>query len=51
MLSEQDSEVLKTVEGKQALQKSAIERLDEVVAKYHKNERILDVLITRLVMQ
>lgn len=51
LLSEQDSEVLKTVEGKQALQKSAIERLDEIVAKYHKNERILDVLITRLVMQ
>lgn len=51
LLSEQDSEVLKTVEGKQALQKSAMERVDEVVAKYHRNERILDVLITRLVMQ
>lgn len=51
LLSEQDSEVLKTVEGKRALQQSAIERVDEVVAKYHKNERILDVLITRLVMQ
>lgn len=51
LLSEQDSEVLKTVEGKQALQKTAMERIDEVVAKYHRNERILDVLITRLVMQ
>ncbi len=51
LLSEQDSEVLKTVEGKQALQQSAIERIDEVVAKYHRNERIVDVLITRLVMQ
>ena len=51
LLSEQDSEVLKTVEGKKALQKTAMERIDEVVAKYHRNERILDVLITRLVMQ
>lgn len=51
LLSEQDSEVLKTVEGKRALQQSAIARIDEVVAKYHRNERILDVLITRLVMQ
>ena len=51
ILDDHDSEVLKTIEGKQALQKSAIERLDEIVAKYHKNERILDVLITRLVMQ
>ena len=51
LLSQQDSEVLKTVEGKKALQKTAMERIDEVVAKYHRNERILDVLITRLVMQ
>ncbi len=51
MLSTQDSEVLKTVEGKQALQKSATQHIDELVGKYYRNERILDVLITRLVMQ
>ncbi len=51
LLSEQNSEVLNTVEGKQALQKSAMARIDEVVGKYYRNERILDVLITRLVMQ
>ena len=51
LLSEQDSEVLKTVEGKQALQKSAMESIDEVVGKYYRKERVLDVLITRLVMQ
>jgi flagellar FliL protein len=51
LLSEQDSEALKTVEGKQALQKSAIERIEEVVGKYYRNDRVLDVLITRLVMQ
>lgn len=51
LLSEQDSEVLKTIEGKQTLQKSAMERIDEVVGKYHRNERVEDVLITRLVMQ
>ena len=51
LLSEQDSEVLKTVEGKKALQQSAMERIDEVVGKYHRSERIEDVLITRLVMQ
>lgn len=51
MLSTQDSEVLKTIEGKQALQKSAVKHIDEIVGKYYRNERILDVLITRLVMQ
>lgn len=51
LLSQQDSEVLKTVEGKQALQASAIESIDEVVGKYYRSDRILDVLITRLVMQ
>lgn len=51
MLSQQDSEVLKTIEGKQALQQSAIESIDALVGKYYKNERIDDVLITRLVMQ
>lgn len=51
MLSTQDSEVLKTIEGKQALQNSAIQHIDEIVGKYYRNERIMDVLITRLVMQ
>ncbi|ASJ71779.1 flagellar basal body-associated FliL family protein [Granulosicoccus antarcticus] len=51
LLSQQDSEVLKTVEGKKALQTSAVESIDEVVSKYYRSDRILDVLITRLVMQ
>ncbi|MGQ7848479.1 flagellar basal body-associated FliL family protein [Granulosicoccus sp. 3-233] len=51
LLAEQDSEVLKTAEGKQALRDSAMARIDEVVSNHYKPERILDVFITRLVMQ
>ncbi|NND89797.1 MAG: flagellar basal body-associated FliL family protein [Granulosicoccus sp.] len=51
LLSEQDSEELKTVAGKQALRESAIERLDELVGRYYRTGRIKDVYITRLVMQ
>jgi len=51
LLAEQDSEVLKTEEGKQALREAAMARIDEVVSNHYKPERILDVFITRLVMQ
>ena len=51
LLAEQDSEVLKTAEGKQALRDAAMARIDEVVSNHYKPERILDVFITRLVMQ
>ena len=51
LLAEQDSEVLKTAEGKQALREAAMARIDEVVSNHYKPERILDVFITRLVMQ
>jgi len=51
LLAEQDSEELKTAEGKQALRDAAMARIDEVVSNHHKPERVLDVFITRLVMQ
>jgi len=51
LLSEQDAEVLKTADGKQALRQSAIELLDEIVGRHHRTEQIHDVFITRLVMQ
>lgn len=51
LLSEQDAEVLKTAEGKQALRDEAIVRIDEIVGRYHRSERVHDVFITRLVMQ
>lgn len=51
LLAEQDSEVLKTNEGKQALRDAALAKIDEVVGKHYKTERIKDVFITRLVMQ
>lgn len=51
LLAEQDSEALKTAEGKQALREAALARIDEVVSKHYRSERIEDVFITRLVMQ
>ena len=51
LLSEQDAEVLKTADGKQALRDQALELIDEIVGRYHKTERVRDVFITRLVMQ
>ncbi|MFK8079294.1 MAG: flagellar basal body-associated protein FliL [Granulosicoccus sp.] len=51
LLSTQDAEVLKTVDGKQALRDEALLRIDEIVGRHYKTERIHDVFITRLVMQ
>lgn len=51
LLSEQDSDVLKTAEGKQALRDDALQRIDKVVGRYYRTERIKEVYITRLVMQ
>jgi flagellar FliL protein len=51
LLAEQDAETLKTAEGKQALRDAALERIDKLVGRYHRSERIQDVFITRLVMQ
>ena len=51
LLSEQDAEELKTVEGKQLLRDSAIEIIDAIVGRHHMTERVHDVFITRLVMQ
>lgn len=51
LLAEQDSEVLKTAEGKQALRDGALARLDKIVGRHYRTERIEDVFITRLVMQ
>ena len=51
LLSEQNAEVLKTAEGKQALRDDAIVRIDEIVGRYYRTERVHDVFITRLVMQ
>jgi flagellar FliL protein len=51
LLAEQDSEVLKTAEGKQALRDAARERIDEVVGRHYRTGRVADVYITRLVMQ
>ncbi len=51
LLSEQDAEVLKTAEGKQALRDEALVLIDEIVGRHHKTERVHDVFITRLVMQ
>lgn len=51
LLSEQDSEVLRTPEGKEALRNEAVSRLDKVIGRYYRTERIEDVYITRMVMQ
>ncbi|MFK7855405.1 MAG: flagellar basal body-associated protein FliL [Granulosicoccus sp.] len=51
LLSEQDSDVLKTAEGKQTLRDDALQRIDKVVGRYYRTERIKEVYITRLVMQ
>jgi len=51
MLAEQDSEELKTVEGKQALREEAVARLDEIAGRYYRTGLIKDVYITRMVMQ
>ena len=51
LLAEQDSEVLKTAEGKQTLRDDALARITEVVDKHYKPESVADVFITRLVMQ
>ncbi len=51
LLSEQDSETLKTIAGKEALRDEAIQRIDKVVGRYYRTERLKDVFITRLVMQ
>ena len=51
LLSEQNAEDLKTLEGKQALREQAVALADEIVARYYKSERVYDIFITRLVMQ
>ena len=51
LLSEQNSDVLKTADGKQALRDDAMARLDKIVGRYYRTDRIKDVYITRLVMQ
>jgi len=51
LLSGQDANELKTVEGKQALRDEAILLIDGIVGKHYKTERVHDVFITRLVMQ
>lgn len=51
LLAEQDSEVLKTAEGKQALRDEARVLIDEMVAKHYIPEQVEEVFITRLVMQ
>ena len=51
LLSAQDAEVLKTVDGKQKLRDDALVLVDEIVGRHHKTERVHDVFITRLVMQ
>ena len=51
LLSEQSSEVLKTADGKQTLREDAKARIDKVVGRYYRTERIKEIYITRLVMQ
>jgi len=51
LLSEQNSEVLKTSDGKQALRDDALGLLDQLVGRYYRTDRLKDVFITRLVMQ
>lgn len=51
LLAEQESELLKTPEGKQALRDEALVRIDEIVGRHYKTEKVHDVFITRLVMQ
>ena len=51
MLAEQDSALLKTGEGKAALREQAKTLIDGIVAKHYAPARIVDVFITRLVMQ
>ncbi len=51
LLAEQDSDELKTAEGKQALRDAAMVRIDEVVTKHYRAESVQDIFITRLVMQ
>lgn len=51
LLARQNSENLKTAEGKQELRDEALIRIDKVLGRHYKTERIHDVFITRLVMQ
>jgi flagellar FliL protein len=51
LLAEEESEPLKTAEGKQLLREKALAKIDELVGSYHRVDRIKDVFITRLVMQ
>jgi flagellar FliL protein len=51
LLSDQNSEELKTAEGKQILREKAVAKLDAIVGRYYRTGRIKDVYITRLVMQ
>lgn len=51
LLAEQNSDDLKTAEGKQALRDQALLRITELVDKHYKPESVEDVFITRLVMQ
>jgi flagellar FliL protein len=51
LLAEEESEPLKTAEGKQLLREKALAKIDELVGSYHQADRIKDVFITRLVMQ
>ncbi|MEE9320390.1 MAG: flagellar basal body-associated FliL family protein [Granulosicoccus sp.] len=51
LFSRQDSETLKTVEGKDVLRADAKAVIEELVASHHKPDRVKDVFITRLVMQ
>lgn len=51
LFAEQDSETLKTAEGKQALRDESLARIEEVVSKHYYPDRVKDIFITRLVMQ
>ena len=49
--SEQNSEELKSAEGKEALRQGAITVVEDIVSKHYKSGRVKDVYVTRLVMQ
>ncbi|MFK7890289.1 MAG: flagellar basal body-associated protein FliL [Granulosicoccus sp.] len=51
LLAEQNSASLKTAEGKQALRDAALSRINDIVGRHYRTERVHDVFITRLVMQ
>ena len=51
LLSEQNSDVLETADGKQTLRDDAKALIDRVVGRYYRNNQIKEIYITRLVMQ